>query len=93
MGEALPIPAFVGRDDVHEVLRRLAEDDGRERAKTRIRAGGGPIYSADPGHPGTIVEIDAHGERTTGRLRGRRFVADARKIVAHARRKSSAKRK
>ena len=91
-GEALPIPAFVGRDDVHAILTQLAQDDDRERVKARIRAGGGPIYSADPDRPGAVVEVDPRGARTAGRLRGRRSVPAAGMLV-HARRKSASKRK
>src|SRR5262245_30109191 len=56
-GEALPLPSFVTRDDVHTLLARLAEDPDRDAVKTRVRAGGGPIYASDPGHPGRVVEV------------------------------------
>jgi hypothetical protein len=91
-GEALPMPAFVSRDAVHALLARLAEDADREAVKARIRAGGGPIYTADPARPGAIVEVQETGLRTPGHLRGRRFVTAASKTVVHARRKA-AKRK
>lgn len=93
-GEALPIPSFVRRDEVHDLLARLVEDVDRETVKGRIRASGAPIYAADPEHPGTIVEIQPDGTRIPGHLKGRRFVAPAGKPVAvHARGKSAPRRK
>jgi hypothetical protein len=84
-GQALPIPAFVRREEVHDLLARLVEDTNREKVKTRIRAAGTPVYTTDPEHPGMIVEVQADGTRTAGRLRGRRFEP--------ARRKSAIRRK
>jgi len=73
-GQTLPVPAFVARDAVHEVLARLVEGVDREDVKARIRAAGTPLYTIDPDRPGRIVEIQADGTRTPGRLDGRRFV-------------------
>ena len=78
-GEALPLPAHVGRDDVRDVLARLVADPRREAAKARIHAAGGPIYAADPDHPEMIVEIRPDGTRTRGHMAGRRFVPGRRK--------------
>lgn len=84
-GQALPMPAFVRREDVHDLLARLIEDPDREHVKARIRAAGTPLYTMDPDHPGMIVEVQPDGGRIPGRLQRRRFVA--------ARRKSTPKRK
>src|SRR5262245_7192934 len=73
-GQALPVPAFVTRDEVHDLLERLVDDADREGVTARIRSAGAPLYAADPEHPGMIVEIQADGTRTPGRLEGRRFV-------------------
>ena len=82
-GEALPMPAFVTRADVHALLAGLAEDADRDAVKARIRAGGGPIYAADPARPGSIVEIPQ------GSLRSRRAPPAVGKTLVHARRKAS----
>jgi len=92
-GEALPIPAFVRREDLHEVLARLVEDPDREQVKARIRAAGGAVYATDSEHPGMIVEIQADGTRTAGRLKGRRFVPAPGTPAVHARHRPTAKRK
>jgi hypothetical protein len=93
-GETLPIPAFVRRHEVHDLLRRLAEDPDREAMKTRILAAGGPVYASDPDRPGAIVEIEAEGIQRPGRLEGRRFVPTRGKAVAvHARRRTATRRK
>jgi len=73
-GQALPIPTFVRREEVHDLLARLVEDTNREEVKARIRAGGMPLYSTEPGHPSMIVEVQADGTRTPGHLKGRQFV-------------------
>ena len=73
-GQTLPVPAFVNRDEVHGLLARLVEDGDREAVKARIRSAGTPLYTTDPEHPGLIVEVQADGTRTLGRLEGRRFV-------------------
>lgn len=73
-GQALPVPPFVSRDEVHDLLARLVEDVDREAVKARIRSGGTPLYTTDPEHPGLIVEVQADGTRTVGHLEGRRFV-------------------
>jgi len=73
-GQALPIPTFVRREEVHELLARLVEDVDRENVKARIHAAGTPLYTTDPDYPGMIVEVEADGTRTPGYLEGRRFV-------------------
>ena len=72
-GETLPVPAFVERGALHELLTRLVESGDREAIKARISAAGTPLYAAHPDRPGTIVEIQSDGTRTPGRLEGRRF--------------------
>lgn len=77
LGEALPIPAHVARQDVHDLLIALMHDSDRENVKARIHAPGTPVYTTDPAQPEKIVEVRADGTRTSGRLEGRQFVADA----------------
>jgi hypothetical protein len=76
LGDALPVPAHVGREDVHHVLIALNREDDRQKVKARIQAAGGPVYTTDPAFPGKIVEVRADGTRTPGRLKGRQFLAD-----------------
>ncbi len=83
-GEALPMPAFVPRRIIHEILAGLVGDPDREGVKARIRAAGAPLYTTDPRTPGVVTEVSAGGRRTPGRLVHRRFVP--------ARRKSSRRR-
>jgi hypothetical protein len=73
-GQALPVPTFVSRDEVHDLLARLVEDVDREAVKARIRYAGTPLYTTDPDHPGMIVEVQADGTKIVGHLEGRRFV-------------------
>jgi len=73
-GLTLPIPAHVSSDDVREVIAAIAADTDRERVKERIHAGGLPIYTMDPKHPGMVVEVQADGTRTPGFMDGRTFV-------------------
>ena len=79
VGGALPMPTFVTRDAVHELVGALVTDPDREGVKARIRAAGGPIYAADPRRPGEVTEIDAGGRRAAGRLVHRRFVRSRKK--------------
>ncbi|MEK6911616.1 MAG: hypothetical protein AABX36_02275 [Candidatus Thermoplasmatota archaeon] len=73
-GQTLPIPTFVRREEVHELLARLVEDVDRKNVKARIQTAGTPLYTTDPEYPGMIVEIRADGTRTPGHLENRRFV-------------------
>ena len=73
-GQTLPIPTFVRREEMHDLLARLVNDADRESAKSRIHGAGTPVYTTDPDYPGMIVEIQADGTRTPGYLEGRRFV-------------------
>ena len=73
-GEALPIPANVRREDVHNLLERLAVDTDRTGLKARLRASGAPLYETDPRYPGMIVEVLPDGTRRPGRFEGRQFV-------------------
>jgi hypothetical protein len=84
-GQALPIPTFVRRDEVHDLLARLVEDTNREKVKARIRAAGTPVYTTDPDHPGMIVEVHADGTRTPGHLKARRFVPGRRRSATRRR--------
>ena len=73
-GQTLPIPTFVRREEVHELLARLVEDVDRKTVKARIQTAGTPLYTTDPEYPGMIVEIRADGTRTPGHLEDRRFM-------------------
>ena len=84
VGNALPMPAFVAREAVHDVLAALVADPDRERVKARIRAAGGALYTTDARQPGRVAEIEASGRRTPGRLVHRRFVP-ARRSAARKR--------
>jgi len=77
LGETLPIPVDVPHEDVHNLLVALMHDRDRETIKARIHAAGTPVYTTDPAYPGKIIEVRADGTRTSGRLEGRRFVADS----------------
>ena len=91
-GDALPMPAFVSRETVHDLLAGLVQNVDRESVKARIQAAGMPVYSTDPAHPGLAAEVRADGTRASGRLLGRAFVPLGRGLVA-ARRKSPRRRK
>ena len=73
-GQTLPIPTFVRREEVHELLARLGDDVDRKNVKARIQTAGTPLYTTDPEYPGMIVEIRADGTRTPGHLEDRRFM-------------------
>ena len=83
-GQTLPIPTFVRREDVHDLLAGLVNDADRASVKARIHAAGTPLYTTDPDHPGMIVEIQADGSRIPGSLEGRRFVPAKGKSSARA---------
>ena len=83
-GQTLPIPTFVRREDVQDLLAGLVQDADRASVKARIHAAGTPLYTTDPDHRGMIVEIQADGSRTPGSLEGRRFVPGKRKLSARA---------
>ena len=68
-GQALPIPRVVAPQDVHDVLARLLDDPDREAARARIRAGGGPVYEADPDDPEAVVEVHPEPTRIAARKR------------------------
>lgn len=79
VGSALPVPASVSREAVHDLLAALVSDPDRARVKARIRAGGGPLYTVDPRGSGSVAEVTPDGRRTPGRLVHRRFVPARRK--------------
>jgi hypothetical protein len=64
----------VRRQEVHELLTRIADSADREATKRALRASGTPLYAADPEHPGLIIQAWPDGTRIQGRLEGRRFV-------------------
>ncbi|MFY9823089.1 MAG: hypothetical protein WAM82_17030 [Thermoanaerobaculia bacterium] len=76
VGEVLtPLyPSMTRRQEVHDLLTRIATSTDREPTKKALREGGAPLYAADPEHPGMIVQVLPDGTRTPGRLEGRRFV-------------------
>jgi len=67
-------PSANRRQEVHDLLTRLATTSDREAAKELIRAGGKPLYTTDPHHPGMLVQVLPDGARTLGRMENRRFV-------------------
>jgi hypothetical protein len=73
-GERLAMPTWVRRDDVEAVLTELTHESDRESVKARIRAGGGPLYEADPEDPNGVIQIAPDGRRTLGHFEGRTFV-------------------
>jgi hypothetical protein len=81
-GQTLPIPSFVRREDVHDLLMRIVNDGNREGVTARIRAAGTPLYTIHPDDPRMVVEIAADGTGTPGYLEGRRFVAAGGKSTA-----------
>lgn len=74
VGEGLSMPRWVRREDIEAVLERLVQDPDRESVKASIRAGGGPLYEADPDDPTGVIEVAPDGRRTRGRFEGRTFV-------------------
>jgi hypothetical protein len=62
------------RQEVHDLLSRIALSTDRESTKSALRESGAPLYATDPEHPGMIVQVLPDGTRTSGRLEGRRFV-------------------
>ena len=79
VGNALPMPASVSRQAVHDLLAGLASDPDRERVKARIRAAGGPLYTSNQRGTEPVAEVSPGGRRTPGRLVHRRFVPARRK--------------
>lgn len=79
VGAALPMPASVSRQALHDLLTRLVSDPDRERVKARIRAAGGPLYTTDRRGTAPVAEVTPAGRRTPGRLVHRRFVPSRRK--------------
>jgi len=77
-GDRLAMPTWVRRDEVEAALTHLMHDSDREPAKARIRAGGGPLYEADPEDAEGVIQIAPDGRRTRGRFEGRTFVPDER---------------
>lgn len=76
-GEGLAMPTWVRREDVEKALAGLIENPDREPVKARIRAGGGPLYEADPDDPDGVIQIAPDGRRTRGHFEGRTFVPAA----------------
>ena len=76
VGELLtPVfPSVARRQEVHELLTRIADSADREATKTALRASGTPLYATDPSHPDLIIQAWPDGTRIPGRMEGRRFV-------------------
>jgi hypothetical protein len=76
VGEVLtPLyPSVARRQEVHDLLTRIAASTDREPTKKALRESGAPLYATDPERPGMIVQVLPDGTRTPGRLEGRRFV-------------------
>jgi hypothetical protein len=76
LGEILTplFPSEARRQEVHDLLTRIAASTDREPTKKALRESGAPLYATDPEHPGLIVQVQPDGTRTPGRLEGRRFV-------------------
>jgi len=76
VGEVLtPLyPSVARRQEVHDLLTRIAASTDREPTKKALRESGAPLYATDPEHPGMIVQVLPDGTRMLGRLEGRRFV-------------------
>jgi hypothetical protein len=76
VGEVLTplFPSAARRQEVHDLLTRIAASTDREPTKKALRESGAPLYATDPEHPGLIVQVLPDGTRTPGRLEGRRFV-------------------
>jgi hypothetical protein len=76
VGEVLTplFPSTARRQEVHDLLTRIAASTDREPTKKALRESGAPLYATDPEHPGLIVQVLPDGTRTPGRLEGRRFV-------------------
>jgi len=76
VGEVLtPLyPSVARRQEVHDLLTRIAASTDREPTKKALRESGAPLYATDPEHPDMIVQVLPDGTRTPGRLEGRRFV-------------------
>jgi hypothetical protein len=68
-GEPLSVPPFVHRDEVHELLSRLADDGDRAAVRARLCAHGTAMYAADPEHPGMTIEIRPDGTRQAGHFK------------------------
>jgi len=67
-------PSPTLRQEVHDLLTRIATTDDRETAKALIHASGTPLYETDPNHPGLLVQVLPDGTRTLGHMVNRRFV-------------------
>ena len=72
LSSLFPSPTL--RQEVHDLLMRVATTTDREAVKTLIRAGGTPLYTTDPDRPGLLVQVLPDGTRTPGRMENRRFV-------------------
>jgi len=55
-------------------LNQLMISPNRESVRARILAHGGPVFQADPSHPGRVVRIKPDGTRKTGRIKEGAFI-------------------
>jgi hypothetical protein len=56
-------------------LNQLMISPNRESVRARILAHGGPVFQADPSHPGRVVRIKPDGTRKTGRIKEGAFIS------------------
>ncbi len=87
VGELLtPVfPSNVRRQEVHDLLMRVATSTDREVTKAALRAAGTPLYETDPEYPGMIIQVLPDGTRMPGHMEGRRFVPLDSKSIKSAR--------
>lgn len=77
-------PSPARRQEVHDLLARIAAGTDREPTKTALRASETPLYATDPEHPGMLIQVLPDGTRTPGRLEGRKFVPVKNDLVKSA---------
>jgi hypothetical protein len=63
------------------VLERMMFSKDRESVKARIKSHGGPVFEADPAHPGRVIRIMPDGTRSSGRIKEGVFMPAAEKFV------------
>lgn len=61
---------------VIEIIERVMFDRDRTQVIERIKASGGPWYSADETRSDRIVKIEKDGTRTRGRVMESKFIPD-----------------
>lgn len=83
VGEVLAslFPSANRRQEVHDLLMRIAMSTDREVTKAALRAAGAPLYATDPEHPGMIIQVLPDGTRIPGHIEGRQFVPSVSESV------------